>query len=89
MQIAINIILFVLGFTAATLFALRPRKTRKNFLRDFTSHLSQVTIDNIEGKLESIDADGTLEHATDEEMIQSGAEHLLTKCVCGNPDDWY
>lgn len=77
MQIAINIILFVLGFTAATLLALRPRKARKDLLHGSTSHLSQVTIDDTEAKGSDIGPRG--KHVTEEDTTQLGVDYLLTK----------
>ena len=42
MQLAINVIIFFLGFSLAALIALRPRKTR-NDLENFKSNLRHVT----------------------------------------------
>lgn len=81
MQIAINIILFVLGFTFATAIVLRPRKARKNNLSGTTSYLSQVTIDN-ETKTASSQTQVPLEPAAAGEVARLNSGYLFTKYVC-------
>ncbi|KAG9687772.1 hypothetical protein KCU95_g9321, partial [Aureobasidium melanogenum] len=75
MQLALDIIIFFLGFSIATVVALRPRKARKD-LDHFTSQLRYVT-NGLKGQGSH---PGDMEQSeTPEEIIKRGADNLLTK----------
>ena len=76
MQLALNIVVFFLGFSLATLVAIRPKKARQD-LEKFSANLRHATNGFKSGFLlsrhsESADVD-------DERSISTDAHNLLTK----------
>ena len=77
MQLAVNIIVFGLGFLIATLVALRPKRARTD-LENFTSNLRHVT----DGLMEGFRVHGHLNRDDENEHARlntAGKENLLTK----------
>jgi len=78
MQVALNIILFFLGFSLATIVALRPAKARRD-VEKFTSNLRHVT-DGVKKGLSGHER-GDVEVSRSKENIvhREEAGKLLTK----------
>lgn len=76
-QLAINILVFVLGFSIATLVAFRPKKSRQD-LEKFTSNLRQVTDGLKNGYLKNPDINAEALNSY-EKTIMTGTDNLLTK----------
>lgn len=75
MQLAINIIIFFLGFFLHTVVVTRPQKAREDFIRNFNSRVRQV-ISRLRGQPPPDDLQDGEE---DQEVVEDGSRYLLTK----------
>lgn len=76
MQLALNVIVFFLGFSIATFIALRPVKARKG-IQQLSTNLRTVT----DGFKAGIDPESASAFSirNDPDSIRAGADLLLTK----------